>query len=61
MNNLSKALCWAGAMLFLALGDRTGWMDHGAVTVMITILPALAWMSISGRMNCSFGREVPRG
>lgn len=52
MNNISKALCWAAAMLFLALGDRAGILEHGTVVTLITILPLLAWMSISGRTCC---------
>ena len=52
MNDISKALCWAAAMLFLALGDRAGILEHGTVVTLITILPLLAWMSISGRTCC---------
>jgi len=62
MNSLPKALCWAAAMLFVAIGGRTGLMDQGAVTTLITIIPLLAWMSIRGQTNCCFGRrEAPRG
>jgi hypothetical protein len=62
MNSISKALCWAAAMLFVALGGRTGLMDQGAVTTLITIIPLLAWMSIRGQTSCCFGRrEAPRG
>ena len=52
MNSIPKALCWAAAMLFLALGDRAGVLEHGTVVTLITIIPILAWMSISGRMGC---------
>ena len=52
MNKISKALCWAAAMLFLALGDRAGVLEHGTVVTLITIIPILAWMSISGRTCC---------
>ncbi|MGZ5795049.1 MAG: hypothetical protein ACXWI4_10870 [Croceibacterium sp.] len=56
MNSISKALGWAAAMLFVAIGGRAGLMDQGAVTTLITIIPLLAWMSIRGRANCCFGR-----
>ena len=52
MTTTSKALCWAAVMLFLALGDRAGVLEHGTVTTLITIIPVLAWMSISGRTGC---------
>jgi len=52
MNTLTKALCWAAAMLFLALGDRAGVLEHGTVVTLITIIPILAWMSIGGRTTC---------
>jgi hypothetical protein len=62
MNTITKALCWAAVMLLLALGDRAGILEHGTVVTLITILPALAWLSITGRMDCSLiRREAPRG
>ncbi len=62
MNSISKALGWAAAMLFVAIGGRTGLMDQSAVTTLITIIPLLAWMSIRGQTSCCFGRrEAPRG
>ena len=62
MNSISKALCWAAAMLFVALGGRTGLMDQGAVKTLSTIIPLLAWMSIRGQTSCCFGRrEAPHG
>jgi hypothetical protein len=58
MNTITKALCWAAAMLFLALGDRAGILEHGTVVTLITIIPVLAWMSITGRMGCSLPRKA---
>nr|WP_166179085.1 hypothetical protein [Altererythrobacter segetis] len=57
MNQITKALCWAAAMLLLALGDRAGVLEHGTVVTLTTILPLLAWMSISGR-TCCLPREA---
>jgi hypothetical protein len=58
MNTLAKALCWAAAMLFLALGDRAGLLEHGTVVTLITIIPILAWLSITGRMSCRLPRKA---
>ena len=52
MNTITKALCWAAAMLLLALGDHAGVLEHGTVVTLITIIPILAWMSITGRTCC---------
>jgi hypothetical protein len=52
MNMKLKALCWAAAIILVALGGASGLMDKHAVTTLITILPLLAWMSISGRTCC---------
>jgi hypothetical protein len=58
MNTIAKALCWAAAMLLLALGDRAGILEHGTVVTLITIMPVLAWLSITGRMGCSLLRKA---
>lgn len=58
MNMKLKALCWGAAMLFVALGGRSALMDKGTVTTLVTIIPLLAWMSLSGRTSCCFGRRV---
>ena len=52
MNMKLKALCWAAAIIFVALGGASGLMEKDTVVTLTTILPLLAWMSITGRMNC---------
>lgn len=52
MTQLRKALCWAAALLLLALGGRIGLMDRDAVTVLLIALPVVAWLSITGRGQC---------
>ncbi|RPF71799.1 hypothetical protein [Aurantiacibacter spongiae] len=49
MTTIRKALPWAAAMILLALGVRAGIVDRDAARTMFVILPALAWISISGR------------
>ena len=53
MTTLSKALCWAFAMLFVAVGLRLGLMDRKAATTLLIILPILAVLSLRGRSCCA--------
>jgi hypothetical protein len=57
MTILSKALCWAFAMLFVAVGLRLGLMDRKAATTLLIILPILAVLSLRGR-NCCAGEAA---
>ena len=52
MNMKLKALCWAAAIILVALGGARGLMEKDTVVTLTTILPLLAWMSISGRTCC---------
>jgi len=52
MNMKLKALCWAAAIILVALGGASGLMEKNTVVTLTTILPLLAWMSISGRTCC---------
>lgn len=42
MNNVTKALCWAGAMFFVAAGAKFGFMDREAAGTVLLVLPILA-------------------
>lgn len=42
MNNVTKALCWAGAMVFVATGAKFGFMSREAAETMLVVLPILA-------------------
>ena len=57
MTTLTKALCWASAMLFIAAGLRFGFMDRRAATTMLLILPILAVLSMHGR-SCRAGEAA---
>lgn len=52
MTQLRKALCWAAALVLLALGGWSGLMDRDAVEVLLIVLPFVAWLSITGRGCC---------
>jgi hypothetical protein len=52
MTTVSKAICWALAMLFVAAGLRLGFMDRGAATTVLIVLPLLAVLSLRGRSCC---------
>lgn len=57
MTILTKALCWASAMLFIAVGLRLGLMDRKAATTMLIILPILAVLSLRGH-SCRAGEAA---
>ena len=57
MTTISKAVCWASAMLFVAVGLRLGFMDRRAATTMLIILPILAVLSMRGR-SCRAGEAA---
>lgn len=52
MNPFSRALCWAAAFLLLAAGNAAGLVADQSARVMFTVLPIVAWMSISGKGSC---------
>ena len=58
MTRLFTAACWATAMLVLALMARIGWVDRDAATMLLLVMPILAWITIQGRGNCHSAREV---
>jgi hypothetical protein len=52
MNIISRCLCWAAAMLFLAAGIRFGFMERdGAMPVML-VLPVVAVLSLRRNTLC---------
>ena len=57
MTTITKGLCWAAAMILLAIGNRLGAITDSNATTMFAILPAVAVISISGRQACRFRRS----
>jgi len=52
MNPIFKAVCWAAVILLLALGNAAGLVADSSARVMFTVLPIVAWMSLSGKGSC---------
>jgi hypothetical protein len=53
MNAISKSLCWAAAMLFLAAGARFGFIDGDTATTALLVVPILAVLSLRQRRCCT--------
>ena len=58
MNNIVKGLCWAGAMLFVALGASLGYMDRDAAQIMLLAMPVVAINTIRNKRPCRLGSRA---
>jgi len=52
MNNIQKALIWAGAMLGLAGMVAMGWVSEGAAQPLLLTMPALAVITMNNSSGC---------
>ena len=52
MSNIVKALCWAAAILLVALGNASGLIADSSANTMFAILPLLAVLSLRGQIGC---------
>ena len=50
MTRIKQALCWAFAIILLAVGVAVGLVDRDAAQTLFIVLPVVAWLSITGRM-----------
>ncbi len=48
MTKLTKSLCWAGALIALAIANRLGLIADQSANVMFALIPAL-WVATHGR------------
>lgn len=55
MTPISKALCWAAAILGVAAAGAFGVIDQASTITLLTVLPVAGWMALGGRGSC-----VPR-
>ena len=53
-----NALCWAVAILGVALGGMLEVIDEASTTTLLIALPVAAWMAVSGRGHCPIGRRA---
>ena len=57
MSAVTKGLCWAGAMLVVAAGAWTGFMDRDAAQTVLLVMPVLAVTTLRNK-PCRFRREA---
>lgn len=58
MTRYRNALCWAAAILGVALASIFEVIDRASATTLLVVLPVIAWQSLSGRMYCPIGRRA---
>lgn len=52
------ALGWAAAMLIVAAAGAWGAIERDMATTLLIVLPATAWMALSGRIRCPVLRKA---
>jgi hypothetical protein len=52
MTNITKGLCWAGAILFTALGNYLGYIADDTAQTMFIVLPIVAVMTSRDGAHC---------
>ena len=52
MRTIISAMCWAVAILLVALGARFGWVDRPAAELLLMVLPGIAFVTLLGRQTC---------
>lgn len=58
MNIYLKALCWASAIVGVAVAGALGVIDEGSTTTLLIALPIAGWMAVSGRGCCLARRRA---
>lgn len=56
MTKIRSALCWAGAILGVAVAGAFGAIDQASTTTLLIVLPIAGWMAMNGR-GCGPARE----
>lgn len=57
MATISKALCWAAAILGVAVAGAYGVIDEASTTTLLIVLPIAGWMAVTGK-HCSRRRSA---
>lgn len=47
-----SALCWATAILLLAVAARLGWVERGAADLLLMVLPMIAFVTLLPGAPC---------
>ena len=53
-----NALCWAVAILGVAVAGMFEVIDQASMTTLLIALPVAGWMAVSGRGSCPIGRRT---
>jgi hypothetical protein len=56
MTRYRNALCWAAAILGVAVAGIFEVIDKASMTTLLVVLPVIAWQALSGRLYCPIGR-----
>ena len=58
MATIAKALCWAGSIILLAIGNAAGLVADDTATTLFVVLPVVAVMALNGRLRCELRRKA---
>lgn len=58
MIRYTVAICWAFAMIILALLAGNGWVARDAAAFLLLVMPALAFVTIQPRNRCDVTRQA---
>ena len=58
MKTYTSPLCWAAAIVAVALAGMFGVIDEDSMTTLLIALPVAGWMAVTGRGSCPAAREV---
>jgi hypothetical protein len=58
MTGYRSALCWAVAIVGVALAGLFEVIDKASTTTLLIALPVAGWMAVSGRGSCAFSRRA---
>lgn len=53
-----NALCWAAAIIAVAVAGTYEVIDESSMTTLLIALPVAGWMAISRRGSCPLGRQA---
>ncbi len=57
MTNIHRGLCWAAAMLLIAIAKKYGVFDAEAADTLLLVLPIVALLSLRNGRECSLRRR----
>ena len=57
MTNIRQGLCWAAAMLMVAIAKHYGVFDAQAADTLLLVLPIVAVMSLTKKRECNLLRK----